>query len=98
MWNLNSFLEIIENIRKKMPSTKILLGGPEIATEYVQNSHFDKYAIDYCISGEGELTFLELLLHLDISAMSSSSINSCCKHFVKIMSYYYHYTDFNHQQ
>ena len=64
MWNLDSFLKIIENIRKKMPSTKILLGGPEIATEYVQNSHFDKYAIDYCISGEGELTFLELLLHL----------------------------------
>ena len=64
MWNLDSFLKIIENIRKKMPNTKILLGGPEIATEYVQNSHFDKYAIDYCISGEGELTFLELLLHL----------------------------------
>ena len=65
MWNLDSFLKIIENIRKKMPCTKILFGGPEIATEYVQNSHFDKYAIDYCISGEGELTFLELLLHLE---------------------------------
>lgn len=65
MWNLDSFLKIAENVKKKFPTTKILLGGPEIATEYVQSSHFDKYAIDYCISGEGELTFLELLLHLE---------------------------------
>ena len=51
--------------QKKLPSVKILLGGPEIATEYVQNSHFDKYAIDFCVSGEGELTFSELLQHLE---------------------------------
>ena len=43
---------------------RILLGGPEIATDYVRQSHFDKYVIDYCISGEGELTFLELLQSL----------------------------------
>ena len=65
MWNLDSFLKIAAIIKKKLPDVKILLGGPEIATEYVQNSYFDKYPIDYCISGEGELTFLELLLNLE---------------------------------
>ena len=65
MWNIDSFLKISEDLKKKLPSVKILLGGPEIATEYVQNSHFDKYAIDFCVSGEGELTFSELLQHLD---------------------------------
>ena len=65
MWNIDSFLKIAEDLKKKLPSVKILLGGPEIATEYVQNSHFDKYAIDFCVSGEGELTFSELLQHLE---------------------------------
>ena len=65
MWNIDSFLKISEDLKKKLPSVKILLGGPEIATEYVQNSHFDKYAIDFCVSGEGELTFSELLQHLE---------------------------------
>ena len=65
MWNIDSFLKISKDLKKKLPSVKILLGGPEIATEYVQNSHFDKYAIDFCVSGEGELTFSELLQHLE---------------------------------
>ena len=65
MWNIDSFLKISKDMKKKLPSVKILLGGPEIATEYVQNSHFDKYAIDFCVSGEGELTFSELLQHLE---------------------------------
>ena len=65
MWNIDSFLKIAEDIKKKLPTVKILLGGPEIATEYVKNSHFDKYEIDFCVSGEGELTFLELLKYLE---------------------------------
>jgi anaerobic magnesium-protoporphyrin IX monomethyl ester cyclase len=65
MWNLDSFLKIAAIIKKKLPDVRILLGGPEIATEYVQSSYFDKYPIDYCVSGEGEQTFLELLLNLE---------------------------------
>jgi len=30
----------------------------------VRQSYFDKHAVDFCISGEGEVTFLELLQHL----------------------------------
>jgi len=65
MWNIDCFFKIATNLKKKLPDTKVLFGGPEIATEYVENSHFNKYEIDYCVSGEGELTFLELLKHLE---------------------------------
>jgi len=64
MWNIEGFLKIAKKLKKRLPDTRILLGGPEIATEYVKQSYFDKKPIDYCISGEGELTFLELLQHL----------------------------------
>ena len=30
----------------------------------MRQSYFDKHAVDFCISGEGEVTFLELLQHL----------------------------------
>ena len=64
MWNIKSFLKISKELQNKLPDLRILLGGPEIANEYVQQSYFDKHAVDYCISGEGEQTFLELLQHL----------------------------------
>ena len=64
MWNIEGFLKIAKKLKKRLPDTRILLGGPEIATEYVKQSYFDKKPVDYCISGEGELTFLELLQHL----------------------------------
>ena len=64
MWNIEGFLRVAGDLHVKNPTTRVLLGGPEIVTEYVQQSKFDQYAVDYCISGEGELTFLELLRHL----------------------------------
>jgi radical SAM superfamily enzyme YgiQ (UPF0313 family) len=75
MWNFDTFIKIAEIIKKKIPSAKILLGGPEIATEYVEDSHFDKYPVDYCVSGEGELTFLELLRHLKNKKPAIAEIN-----------------------
>ena len=81
MWNMDSFLKIAEDLKNRLPSTKILLGGPEIATEYVQNSHFDKYALDYCVSGEGELTFLELLKHLENGKPALTDIDGLSHRF-----------------
>ena len=75
MWNIDCFYKLAEEIKKKSPKTKILLGGPEIATEYVESSHFDTYAVDYCVSGEGELTFLELLKFLDKGKPTILNIN-----------------------
>ena len=63
LWNIDCFYKIAASLKKKLPGAKTLFGGPEIATEYVKNSYFNKYEIDYCVSGEGELTFLELLKH-----------------------------------
>ena len=74
MWNIECFYKLAEDIKKISPNTKILLGGPEIATEYVQSMHFDKYAVDYCVSGEGELTFLELLKNLESGEPAVSNI------------------------
>ncbi len=74
MWNIDCFYKLAKDLKNILPNTKILLGGPEIATEYVQNFHFDKYEIDYCISGEGELTFLELLKHLESGEPAVSNI------------------------
>tara|TARA_B100000029_G_C17598600_1_gene965024 strand:- start:1225 stop:2895 length:1671 start_codon:yes stop_codon:yes gene_type:complete len=75
MWNFDSFIKIAINLKKKIPNTKILLGGPEIATDYVRNSHFDKYPVDFCVSGEGELTFLELLKYLKTNTPDITKID-----------------------
>ena len=84
MWNIEGFLDIAKKLKVRLPDTRVLLGGPEISTEYVQQSNFDNYAVDYCISGEGELTFLELLQYLghekpsltDIAGLSHRSKRS----------------------
>ena len=64
MWNIKDFLEIARELSSRLPNARILLGGPEISREYVQQSYFDEYAVDYCVSGEGEQTFLEVLKHM----------------------------------
>ena len=64
MWNIQGFLEIASELSSRLPNARILLGGPEISREYVQQSYFDEYAVDYCVSGEGEQTFLDVLNHL----------------------------------
>jgi radical SAM superfamily enzyme YgiQ (UPF0313 family) len=74
MWNIEVVLKIAKKLRKRLPDLQILIGGPEIATEYVQQSYFDKHAVDYCISGEGELTFFELLQNLKRSKPALKNI------------------------
>jgi radical SAM superfamily enzyme YgiQ (UPF0313 family) len=64
MWNVEAFRLIGKALREKLPETKIVWGGPEMATDYLEQGLFDDYEMDYCISGEGELTFLELLRNL----------------------------------
>jgi radical SAM superfamily enzyme YgiQ (UPF0313 family) len=61
MWNIYEFIDIATGIHNISPDTKIIFGGPEIATDYVKEGNFDEFPIDFCVSGEGEHTFLELL-------------------------------------
>ncbi len=75
MWNTAVFRDIAKELRKLCPDCKILLGGPEMTTDYLVSGKYDGFSMDYCISGEGELTFLELLRHLVHGTPALSAID-----------------------
>ncbi|MBZ4682879.1 MAG: hypothetical protein PWP46_328 [Fusobacteriaceae bacterium] len=60
IWNSEYVYKLIIEIKKILPNTKILLGGPEVSyqAEKLMNTYKE---IDYIISGEGEEVFLEFL-------------------------------------
>lgn len=63
IWNIDYILEICQKLKQYAPHLIIILGGPEVTYEA---QHFLKYdAIDYVISGEGEIVFGELLSALE---------------------------------
>jgi radical SAM superfamily enzyme YgiQ (UPF0313 family) len=64
LWNVDVFRELATLLRKHLPDAKIVWGGPEIATDYLKEGKYNDLTADYCVSGEGELSFLELLRHL----------------------------------
>lgn len=60
LWNIEETLRIAGSIKKILPAAGILLGGPEVSydgTEVLKHNPF----VDYCIAGEGELPFVQLL-------------------------------------
>ncbi len=59
IWNIELIKQIIVEIKNISPSTKILLGGPEVS--YDVSYWFNSLPIDYLISGEGEYSFKLLL-------------------------------------
>ncbi len=75
MWNIKVFGKLAEAIREKAPNAKILWGGPEMATDYLKEGKFDDFEMDFCISGEGERTFLELLKYLEGGAPELAEIS-----------------------
>jgi radical SAM superfamily enzyme YgiQ (UPF0313 family) len=100
MWNVEPFRMLGKALREQLPETKILWGGPEMATDYLDQGLFDEYEMDFCISGEGEATFVELLHNLSegkpavnkISGLShrttpdkSMSVNSKRKPFKSLL-------------
>lgn len=58
IWNIDIIKKTIKNIRKLMPHTKIILGGPEVSYEF--DAILGEYA-DIIVIGEGEKTFYELM-------------------------------------
>lgn len=75
MWNVNVLQALARELRKRLPDCLLLWGGPEMATTYVKEGKYDDYEMDFCISGEGELTFLELLRNLSFNAPTLEDIN-----------------------
>lgn len=59
IWNITPTLDVIKKIKALSPATKILLGGPEVSYEWENIIALD--AVDYIITGEGEIPFREFL-------------------------------------
>lgn len=60
IWNIDKTILIVKMLKKVLPNTKIVLGGPEVSydTQYWLETYPE---IDYIVRGEGEETFKELL-------------------------------------
>ena len=60
IWNIDFVTEITKELKKIMPDVPIWLGGPEVS--YDSDRQLEKYPwIDGIMSGEGEVTFYEML-------------------------------------
>lgn len=59
IWNIDLILELSSAIKKILPLTKVLLGGPEVSynLEYIKEKEY----IDFIITGEGEESFKKLI-------------------------------------
>ncbi len=72
IWNIEPTLELVSNLKKIYPQLIILLGGPEVSYDYHQLMHRHN-DINYCIAGEGEEPFLQLLKLLKRTKNPTSS-------------------------
>ena len=61
IWNITQTMQVAEKIKTRNPSVKILLGGPEVSYEWQDVIAHE--AVDFIITGEGEIPFNEFLLH-----------------------------------
>lgn len=63
IWNVEYYRDLCQILKQKAPHLIIIMGGPEVTYEpayFIE--HFD---IDYCMSGEGEETFPQLLHQIE---------------------------------
>ncbi|OOB79879.1 MAG: hypothetical protein BEN18_02545 [Epulopiscium sp. Nuni2H_MBin001] len=59
IWNITYIKSIIPTIRKLLPNTKLILGGPEVS--YNSRELLNELPIDILMEGEGEKTWKEYL-------------------------------------
>ena len=63
IWNIRMVLELVSDLKKLLPQSIIVLGGPEVS--YDAGELLKKHEqIDYIIAGEGEKSFPQLLARL----------------------------------
>lgn len=60
IWNISRIRELLPLIKKSLPETTIILGGPEVSYD-VQEAFDTLPQADYIISGEGEIPFPALM-------------------------------------
>ncbi len=73
IWNITSTLELVDRIKKVLPRTIVILGGPE-ATADDEAILRRTGAPDYIVRGEGEETLRELLTKLQRGEKDCSSV------------------------
>ncbi len=59
IWNITQTLEVVKKIKERNPNVKILLGGPEVSYDW--QDVISEPAVDYIITGEGEIPFKAFL-------------------------------------
>lgn len=59
IWNLNEVTELVQIIKRVVPHTIVVIGGPEVSYEYDTLPIF--HTADYLVRGEGELSFAKLV-------------------------------------
>ena len=64
MWNVDAFVDICDDLRERLPGLRIVMGGPEVASDYIRAGEYDDIQADFLVYGEGERTFHALLRHL----------------------------------
>lgn len=62
LWNVERSLEIARLVKERRPEVRVLVGGPEITAD--NDWVLECPEIDYAAIGEGEQTFVELLIEL----------------------------------
>lgn len=64
IWNIEETIKVIRMLRTVMPDVKIILGGPEVS--YDVHDWLRKIPeIDFIVMGEGEVSIVELIEHID---------------------------------
>lgn len=74
MWNTSVFGSLAKMLRERLPKVRFVWGGPEIATDYILEGKYNDLEADFLVSGEGELTFLEILRHLSVGQPALANI------------------------
>ncbi|NSW92193.1 MAG: B12-binding domain-containing radical SAM protein [Firmicutes bacterium] len=77
IWSIDYILKLVSNLKKVLPHTAIILGGPEVSFD-PEEIMFNNTFIDYIICGEGEKSFGKLLKTLQDGSIPIDSIEGLC--------------------
>jgi len=76
IWNISYVLKLASKLKKVLPRSVIILGGPEVSFEPEKIMTENKF-VDYILCGEGEISFRKLLCSLSGSSNNMSEIHDC---------------------
>jgi radical SAM superfamily enzyme YgiQ (UPF0313 family) len=72
IWNIGSVVKLASSLKKLLPETSILLGGPEVS--YDAKELLNQYPfIDFILAGEGEESFPKLLQTVEKAGLTGKS-------------------------